>query len=188
MGTDKNIKLHIVTDIKIKMSKKEFAKVGVMEPSETEELPLETEECKELDKVGDEGPSEIEEYIKVVKDEEAEVVELPLETDGTLLLSTLQGKCTDAAGLRYRSSSGGWRGIRISGDSLNPPTGGWGCDMVYQVILKKGSASSIDIAETIENQINQQLLQFSQPTHKKPLGSQVNISVNSPSNCKSVQP
>ncbi len=48
-------------------------------------------------------------YVFVALDDSAEEggVDLPLETDGTLLLSVLRSQFKDASGLKYRSAAGG---------------------------------------------------------------------------------
>lgn len=77
-------------------------------------------------------------FIKVceVEGDEDSILELPKEEDGTVLLSTVQGQFPNAVGLKYRSSSGGWRGVRIVNGVLKPPQGGWG-DVKYSATLKK---------------------------------------------------
>merc|ERR1712080_281887 len=60
------------------------------------------------------------------KDGTDDAMELPREKDGTLLLSTVQAQFPSAVGLKYKSSSGGWRGIRAENNVLDPPHGGWG--------------------------------------------------------------
>lgn len=78
-------------------------------------------------------------FVKVVEGENIDdFVELPAETDDTILISTLQGQFPNAVGLRYKSKSGGWRGVRISGDKLDPPQGGWG-DTFFYITIAKGN-------------------------------------------------
>ena len=65
----------------------------------------------------------------------SETVELPTEENATILLSTLEGQFPGACGLRYRwktscpdrSSRGSecFRGIRMEGRVLYPPSCGW---------------------------------------------------------------
>lgn len=61
-----------------------------------------------------------------------DIMELPRENDGTVLLSTVEAQFPSAVGLKYRSSSGGWRGIRAENNVLDPPHGGWG-ERIYIV-------------------------------------------------------
>ena len=55
-----------------------------------------------------------------------DVMELPQEADGTVLLSTVQAQFPTSVGLKFKSSTGGWRGVRAENNVLAPPTGGWG--------------------------------------------------------------
>jgi len=85
-------------------------------------------------------------FVRVTdKDGDDEFMELPREKDGTVLLSTIQAQFPDAIGLKYRSSSGAWRGIRAEDNVLEAPHGGWG-DITYVVTQtdpsKKKSAES----------------------------------------------
>ena len=78
-------------------------------------------------------------FVKVWKDEDTDsFVELPKEENETIMLSTLQGQFPGAVGLKYRSSAGGWRGVRITSTALNPPQGGWGDTKFYATIAPKG--------------------------------------------------
>jgi len=90
------------------------------------------------------------EYISVVDDEAEEAVELPCETDGTLLLSTLQGQYPGATGLKYRNPENrAIRGIRLSDGKLHPPnpTDGWGSITYYAVFPKENKRKSDDSLE-----------------------------------------
>lgn len=66
-----------------------------------------------------------------------EVVELPTEKDGTMLLSSVSSQFPEALGLRFKSESGSWRGVSLSGDNiLLTPSGGWG-SIEYHAVLPK---------------------------------------------------
>jgi len=65
-------------------------------------------------------------FVNVASDEDSDVMELPAEKNGTILLSTIQAQFPEAIGLKYKSSSGGLRGIRAENNILDPPHGGWG--------------------------------------------------------------
>ena len=66
-------------------------------------------------------------FIRVVEKEGSEqVMELPVENNGTMLLTTIQAQFPRAIGLKYKSESGAWRGVRAAGDALDPPLDGWG--------------------------------------------------------------
>jgi len=76
-------------------------------------------------------------YIKVGDDEDAEVfMELPTENDGSILLSTIQAQYPCAIGLKFQSSSGSLRGVKISDNILYPPFDGWG-DRQYTTAVSK---------------------------------------------------
>jgi RNA recognition motif-containing protein len=79
-------------------------------------------------------------FVKVAEKESSveDYMELPREKDGTVLLSTIQAQFTHAIGLKYKSSSGAWRGIRAEDNILEPPHGGWG-ETVYIVTQGDGS-------------------------------------------------
>jgi len=63
-------------------------------------------------------------YVKIIG-HESETVELPTEKNGALLLSTIKAQFPNAIGLRFKSSSGAWRGLNVSNDVLFPPLDGW---------------------------------------------------------------
>jgi len=77
------------------------------------------------------------------KDGDDEFMELPREKDGTVLLSTIQAQFPDAIGLKYKSSSGAWRGIRAEDNILEAPHGGWG-DTTYVVTQTDPSKKKSD--------------------------------------------
>lgn len=61
------------------------------------------------------------EYVQVVEDEGEEPIELPLEDDGTLLLSTLQAQFPGTCGLKYRNpESRAMRGVRLNNVGVAP--------------------------------------------------------------------
>lgn len=74
----------------------------------------------------------------MAEEEVEETIEFPIESDGTLLLSTLQAKFPDASGLQYRNAvSNAIRVIRFTEGRLYPPSGdGWG-NQVYLCIFPK---------------------------------------------------
>jgi len=65
-------------------------------------------------------------YVRVGEMGVEDIVELPTEEDGTMLLSTLTAQFPDAIGLRFKGESGNWRGVRIIDGVLNVPLEGWG--------------------------------------------------------------
>lgn len=66
------------------------------------------------------------EFIQVTDQEGNDIIELPVERNGTVLLSTIQAQFPNAIGLKYRSLNGGWRGVRAADNILDPPSNGWG--------------------------------------------------------------
>lgn len=79
-------------------------------------------------------------YILVIESERADVLELPCESDGSLLLSTLQGQYPTATGLKYKNpDTGAYRAIRLADGHLYPPTdSGWGNVKFMAVFPKPG--------------------------------------------------
>ena len=72
-------------------------------------------------------------YIQVSEDN-GPPVEIPLEDDKTLLLSTLTAQFPRATGLKYISESGCMRGVRYSDGRIYPPPDGWQ-DRVYKIVV-----------------------------------------------------
>lgn len=55
-------------------------------------------------------------YVQVTEDEADSPIELPVEEDDSLLLSTLTSHFPDASGLKFKNpESGGFRGLRLKG-------------------------------------------------------------------------
>ncbi|XP_064610633.1 TAR DNA-binding protein 43-like [Liolophura sinensis] len=86
-------------------------------------------------------------YIQVAEDESEEPMEIPCESDGTLLLSTLVAQFPGACGLKFRNpETGAMRGIRLVDGQLHPPEKpgaqpSWG-SIPYIAVFPKGSAMS----------------------------------------------
>lgn len=69
------------------------------------------------------------EWVAVVTDEGDEPIEIPTESDGTMLLSSLTAQFPGVTGLKFRNpSTNTLRGVRILENVLNPPDAndGWG--------------------------------------------------------------
>lgn len=78
-------------------------------------------------------------YISVAEDETEEAMEVPLEEDGNLLLSSLTAQFPGACGLKYRNpSTSVFRGVRLAEDNLFPPAGVWS-SQVYILVYPKES-------------------------------------------------
>merc|ERR1712212_979570 len=112
MGQIKNIKLHIVTDIKTPSSINKT------------KMPEETYPC----------------YVRISGGPETEdIIELPTEADGKLMLTTITAQYPDAIGLRFKSESGAWRGMRFIEGALEPPIEGWGYNDYF---ITKGAVAA----------------------------------------------
>jgi len=70
-------------------------------------------------------------FVKVFEEEHGECVELPLESDGTLLLSTVVAQFPGTCGLKYRyPDTGAMRGVALDGGSFISPHEGWKYDFI----------------------------------------------------------
>uniref|UniRef100_A0A182JIN3 TAR DNA-binding protein 43 n=1 Tax=Anopheles atroparvus TaxID=41427 RepID=A0A182JIN3_ANOAO len=85
--------------------------------------------------------------VLVAEEQGDEAMEIPLEEDGTLLLSTLQAQFYGACGLKYRNpESKAIRGVRLSENKLHPfsPESGWGSHVYTCVFPKEKKRKSDD--------------------------------------------
>ncbi|XP_046917493.1 TAR DNA-binding protein-43 homolog isoform X2 [Dermatophagoides farinae] len=90
------------------------------------------------------------EYIKVAEDEGEEPIEIPCETDNTVLLTTLTSLFPGASGIKYRNSdSGAMRGLRLIDGRIQPPEDGWTQVPLYYCCFPKENKRKIeDSADT----------------------------------------
>lgn len=80
-----------------------------------------------------------EKFILVAEEFNADPIELPVEEDNTLLLSTLQGQFPGATGLKYRNpETKAIRGIRLNESKLHAPGNGWDGHVCYICVFPKG--------------------------------------------------
>ena len=77
-------------------------------------------------------------------------VDIELEDDGTLLLSSLQANFTNGSGLIYYTDEGRKRSIRVSEGKLFPPRGKWG-ERTYSVITQIDTAAVSTSSKTSPN-------------------------------------
>ena len=79
-------------------------------------------------------------YIQVAEEETAEeTIELPVEPDGTLLLTTLSAQFPGACGLKYRNpETNALRGVRLADGRLHAPDAVWGVQL-FLTVYPKGS-------------------------------------------------
>ena len=76
---------------------------------------------------------------QVSEEEGDEPMEIPLEGDGSLSLSTLAAQFPGACGLKYRHpETRALRGVRLSEERLLPPDEGW--NYVFICNFPKGSS------------------------------------------------
>ncbi|XP_050534838.1 TAR DNA-binding protein 43-like [Daktulosphaira vitifoliae] len=92
--------------------------------------------------------------VSETNDGDAEIVDLPLEKDGTLLLSTLHAQYPDACGLKYVAPDNGrTRALRLADEKLHPPTEeGWG-DIVYFCSFNKDNGQKRKLNEEYESDV-----------------------------------
>lgn len=113
---------------------------SVDEVEELEEIQgsscdIDTEETNELSQYQNSVAGGNSLFVNVCMQEgDDNTTQLPVESDGTLLMSVVKEQFPNAIGLKYRSTTGRWRGVRTheAGAVLHPPHGGWG-DQVFIV-------------------------------------------------------
>uniref|UniRef100_A0A5S6Q727 RRM domain-containing protein n=1 Tax=Trichuris muris TaxID=70415 RepID=A0A5S6Q727_TRIMR len=78
-------------------------------------------------------------YLRVCEEEgDDEIVEVPLETDGTVLLSTLAGMMPGACGLKFRNpDTGAFRGLRIEDGHIYCEDVATAKDTVFYAVFPK---------------------------------------------------
>ena len=83
-------------------------------------------------------------YIRVCESpENPNVIELPTQDDGTILLTTITAQHADVIGLRFKSASGAWRGVPVTEGALRPPLEGWGSTDYFVTLSKKAEKRKI---------------------------------------------
>lgn len=83
-------------------------------------------------------------YVLVSDEEYGEAVELPLEDNGTLLLSTLSAQFPGASGLKFRTENNVVRGVRLADFRFHVPDNEWG-KTPYYCVFPKGNFYSFKI-------------------------------------------
>ncbi len=69
------------------------------------------------------------EWVAVVIEEGDEPIEIPTESDGTILLTSVTAQFPGVTGLKFRNpETGTLRGVRLADNALYPPSevDGWG--------------------------------------------------------------
>lgn len=89
------------------------------------------------------------EYIQVAEEEGDEPIELPIEEDKTMLLSTVQSAAPGSCGLKYRNPENrAIRGLRVIDGRIHPPNqDGWGTHIYFCVFPKENKRKSDDNLE-----------------------------------------
>uniref|UniRef100_UPI00358FF1E7 TAR DNA-binding protein 43-like isoform X4 n=1 Tax=Myxine glutinosa TaxID=7769 RepID=UPI00358FF1E7 len=65
-------------------------------------------------------------FVKIAENESDDAVEVPVEKNGTLLVSNVAAQFPGACGLRYRPlDAQSYRGVRLVDGVLHPPADGW---------------------------------------------------------------
>ncbi|XP_015786142.1 TAR DNA-binding protein 43 [Tetranychus urticae] len=78
-------------------------------------------------------------YVQVCENETSEPIELPIQEDGTMLLTTLTSQFPGASGLRYRNEeTGTMRAVSLVENKFQAPDKGWSKISVYYVVFPKG--------------------------------------------------
>jgi len=89
-------------------------------------------------------------YIQVAENEGEEPVELPLEADYTLAMTTLTAQYPGASGLKYRAETGGWRGLRVTDGKVYQVDSNWGT-AIYIAVYPKDNKRKGDSEIELEN-------------------------------------
>ncbi|KAI6646700.1 TAR DNA-binding protein 43-like [Oopsacas minuta] len=77
-----------------------------------------------------------------------DVIELPLEEDSTLLLSTIHAQFPQATGLKYlHPDSGVWRGVRLVDGVLSPSSEGWG-DITFVAVFPESAGMNSNMGDS----------------------------------------
>lgn len=83
-------------------------------------------------------------YLQVAEEIGEDPIEIPSEADGTLLLTTLCAQFPGSCGLKYKSETGAYRGIRLAEGVLYPPDGIWGNHQYIAVFAKNSKRKGED--------------------------------------------
>lgn len=87
-------------------------------------------------------------YVAVCEQEDEEPMEIPVEPDGTLLLSSLVAQFPGATGLRYRpQDSKALRGLRLADERLYSPEEGWDAYVFVCNMPKENKRKPDDLQE-----------------------------------------
>ena len=76
-------------------------------------------------------------YICLAEGEHDEGIEIPVDEDGNILLSTVDAQFHGASGIKYRADTGKFRAVPLVEGHLQPPISEYG-DTKYIVVFPKG--------------------------------------------------
>lgn len=89
------------------------------------------------------------EYLPVAEDENEEPIELPIEEDGTLMLTTVSAQFPGCCGLKYRHpETKNNRGIRLRDGRLYPLPKDGAIICIFAVSLKK---TNVNLEKTLNH-------------------------------------
>ena len=77
-------------------------------------------------------------------------IDVELEENGSLALSSLKALCANATGLCFTSESGRRRSVRVVDNKYFPPQGKWG-ERVYEVVVPETDVNGPTPASTSSN-------------------------------------
>ena len=78
-------------------------------------------------------------YVKVAESEGEEPVEIPVEEECFILMSTLIAQFPGACGLKFRTEQSSWRAVRVVDDKIYPPDEKRWEPTVYIITYPKGT-------------------------------------------------
>ncbi len=88
-------------------------------------------------------------YVLVAEEENEEPIELPVEEDGTLLLTTVVAQFAGASGLKFRNpETNAWRGVRVADGRLYPCEEVWG-NYTYITVYPKGCVPLLSLVDLL---------------------------------------
>lgn len=83
-----------------------------------------------------------------------DMIEVPIEPEGHMLLSILKTFFSDACNLKYKTEQSTWRGLRIVDGKISPDRGDvWREDIVYVVVKDKSAqpTAQVDVFDPVSN-------------------------------------
>ena len=75
-------------------------------------------------------------FICIKENENMEGLEIPVNQDNCINLSTISAQYTGVTGLKYKSETGNFRAVELNDENLLEPDGGW--ENKNYIIVKPG--------------------------------------------------